>query len=77
MFLSHWHVVTCIHYIVVVDERGKLQPGQGELVTCTESEHGGSMVREGWTRLLSEPIDDNMVPHAYKSSWSCESHCII
>lgn len=77
MLLSHLCVMACIHYVVVVDERGKLEFDQGGLVTCPRSEKGGFGVRAGWTCFLSEPIDDDMVPHAYEFGWSCEYHCII
>lgn len=77
MLLLHWRVAIYIHYVVVDDERGKLQSKQGGLVTCPESGQGGFRVWVGWTRYLSEPIDDDMVPHAYESSWDYKSHCIM
>lgn len=73
----HWRVVTCIHYVIVVDEKCKLQSEQGGMVTCPEFVQGGFRVRAGWTRFLSEPINDNMVSHAYESCLIWESHCII
>lgn len=68
--------MTCVHYVTIIDERGKLQSMQVGLVTCFESEQGGFMVRVRWTRFLSEPIDGDMVPHTFESSWGYESHCI-
>lgn len=56
--------MTCIHDVVVVDERGKLQFEQGGLVTYPESEQDGFRVRVGWNRLAKEPFD-YMVTHAY------------
>lgn len=77
ILLLHWHVVTCIHCVVVVNEKDKLQSEQGGLMTCPEFEQDGFRVRVGWTWFLSEPIDNDIVPHAYESSWSWESRCII
>lgn len=45
MMLSlHRHVMTCIHYVIVIDERGKMQYEQSGLVTCPEFEQDGFRV---------------------------------
>lgn len=45
MLFLHWCIVTYIHYVVVVDEKGKLQSEQGGFVTCPEFEQGKFRVR--------------------------------
>lgn len=77
MLFFHWRVMIWIHYDVVVNQRGKLQSEHGEFVTCPESEQGGFGVWAGWTWFLSEPINEDIVLHAYESSWSCESNFMI
>lgn len=43
-----------IHYVVVVNERDKLQSKYDGLITCRESEQSGFKVRVGLTMFLSE-----------------------